>query len=40
MYFKESTGSKGFLMGSVSAAYQVEGVRAEDGKSLQYGISL
>ena len=41
MYFKESTGfPKDFLWGSASAAYQVEGAWAEDGKSLRYGISL
>lgn len=33
MYFKESTGfPKDFLWGSASAAYQVEGAWAEDGK--------
>lgn len=41
MYFKESKGfPKDFLWGSASAAYQVEGAWAEDGKNLQYGISL
>lgn len=33
MYFKESKGfPKDFLWGSASAAYQVEGAWAEDGK--------